>query len=73
MCGKVPATQICVVCSCEEDAYYCEKCAKKHAKECEDFADYAAMPIVNSPRMGVCGYEGGTIDTERDGVFVLNE
>jgi hypothetical protein len=48
---------------------FCEKCAKKHAKECEDFADgYAVMPVVNSPRMGVCAYEGGCIDTERDGV-----
>jgi hypothetical protein len=27
------------------------------------------MPIVNSPRMGVCGYEGGTIDKERDGIY----
>jgi len=24
------------------------------------------MPLVNSPRAGVCGYEGGTIDKERD-------
>jgi hypothetical protein len=48
---------------------FCEKCAKKHAKECEDFADgYTVMPVVNSPRMGVCAYEGGCIDTERDGV-----
>jgi hypothetical protein len=27
------------------------------------------MPIVNSPRMGECGYEGGRIDKKRDGVF----
>jgi hypothetical protein len=26
----------------------------------------AQMPVVNSPRMGECGYEGGTIDIERD-------
>jgi len=31
------------------------------------------MPIVNSPRMGVCGYEGGVIDIERDGVFLLKK
>ncbi len=72
-CGKLPATQVCTVCMWEEDAVFCDKCAKKHAKKCEDFADYASMPIVNSPRMGVCAYEGGTIDTERDGVFVLKE
>jgi hypothetical protein len=73
VCGKLPATQICTVCMWEENAVFCDKCAKKHAKECEDFADYASMPVVNSPRMGVCAYEGGTIDTERDGVFVLRE
>jgi hypothetical protein len=73
VCGKAPATQICTVCMYEEDAFFCDKCAKKHAKECEDFADYASMPVVNSPRMGVCGYTGGIIDTERDGVFVLKK
>jgi len=35
------------------------------------YADYAAMPVVNSPRMGVCAYEGGTIDRERDGVYKM--
>jgi hypothetical protein len=57
----------------DEDASFCNECAKKHAKKCDDFAEYAAMPVVNSPRMGVCGYEGGRIDTERDGVFVLKK
>ena len=73
ICKKAPATQICSVCMYDEDAIFCDKCAKKHAKNCEDFADYASMPVVNSPRMGVCAYEGGTIDTERDGVFVMNK
>jgi len=72
-CGKAPATQICTVCMYEEDAEFCDKCAKKHAKQCEDFNDYASMPVVNSPRMGVCGYTGGSIDTERDGVFIMKE
>jgi len=70
-CGKVPATQICSVCACDGEAEFCDKCAKKHAKECEDFADYASMPVVNSPRMGVCDYNGGTIDTERDGIYKM--
>jgi hypothetical protein len=73
LCKKAPATQICTVCMYEGEAGFCDKCAPKHAKKCEDFADYAAMTVVNSPRMGVCGYEGGTIDTERDGVFVLKK
>ena len=68
-CGKSPAVELCSVCMHEEEAVFCEKCAKKHSKKCEDFADYAAMPVVNSPRMGVCAYEGGSIDEERDGVF----
>ncbi|MDR2775215.1 MAG: hypothetical protein LBC19_10845 [Tannerella sp.] len=70
VCQKEPATQICTVHDWDEDSLFCDKCAKKHAKECEDFRDYAAMPVVNSPRMGVCAYTGGCIDTERDGVFV---
>jgi hypothetical protein len=67
-CGKAPATQICSVHVWDGESKFCDKCAKKHAKECEDFADYASMPVVNSPRMGVCAYEGGVIDQERDGV-----
>jgi hypothetical protein len=68
-CGKKPATQICTVCFYNEDAMFCDNCSKKHAKQCDDFDDYAAMPVVNSPRMGVCGYEGGDIDIERDGII----
>ena len=73
VCHKVPATQACTVCMYEEPAIFCDKCAKKHAKKCEDFEEYASMPVVNSPRSGVCAYSGGIIDTERDGVFVLKE
>ena len=69
ICGKKPATQICTVCMYDGMAEFCDKCAEKHAKECEDFADYASMPVVNSPRMGVCAYDGGTIDRERDGIY----
>jgi hypothetical protein len=71
LCQKKIATQICTIHrDRNEDYLFCDKCAKKHEKKCDDFADYAAMPVVNSPRMGVCAYEGGRIDTERDGVFV---
>ncbi|HEX5155068.1 MAG TPA: hypothetical protein VFW07_26675 [Parafilimonas sp.] len=68
-CGKAPAVTVCTACYGEE-SFFCAKCAKQHAKSCSDFNDYAAMPVVNSPRMGVCGYTGGAIDKERDGVFV---
>ena len=65
VCGKEQATTLCTVCT-NQETMFCPKCAKKHAKKCSDFADYAAMPVVNSPRMGVCDYTGGHIDKERD-------
>ena len=71
VCKKQPAVKICTVHMYEEQAFYCKDCQKKHAKVCDDFNDYAAMPVVNSPRMGVCGYDGGTIDKKRDGVFKM--
>lgn len=67
-CNKEYAQEICSI-HIYEDGFFCKKCAKKHAKECEDFADYAKMNVVNSPRMGVCAYEGGGMDEERDGVY----
>lgn len=68
-CKKKPAINICAVCYYHEMAFYCEKCSVKHAETCEDFAEYAEMPVVNSPRMGQCAYTGGSIDLERDGVY----
>lgn len=68
-CKKEPATFLCIECYDEDDyLYFCEKCASIHEEECDAFADYSQMPVVNSPRMGVCGYEGGVIDLERDGI-----
>jgi hypothetical protein len=52
---EAEATDICM--ECEE--FYCEKCLAKH--ECEE---EMALPVVNSPRMGVCGY-AGTDDFDR--------
>ncbi len=68
-CKKKPAVNICTVCWWDDYALYCEDCSEKHAETCEDFADYAEMPVVNSPRMGECGYTGGVIDVERDGAY----
>lgn len=72
-CGKEPAVCMCSTCCWEKEAFFCRKCAKKHEKECEDFADYSEMPVVNSPRMGVCGYTGGSIDLGRDGVYKIKK
>lgn len=66
VCNEKNATKICTAHGYDETNLFCESCAKKHKKECDDFADYASMPFVNSPRAGVCAYEGGTIDIERD-------
>jgi hypothetical protein len=47
---KKKASDLCLEC----DSFICEKCLEDH--EC---GEEMALPVVNSPRMGVCGYEGG--------------
>lgn len=52
-CGK-PAKEICTECMWnDEEVLLCESCAKEHEHDEEMF-----LPVVNSPRMGVCGYTG---------------
>lgn len=49
-----PATQICTYCMYEqENPFYCEAHAEDH--DCEE---EMLLPVVNSPRMGTCGYTG---------------
>ena len=43
------ATQICTECW----DFYCDRCLEAHG-----CGDDMALPVVNSPRMGVCGYVG---------------
>lgn len=52
-CGKQPATQICTDCQCRGRGWLCEDCADKHECGSEMF-----LPVVNSPRVGVCAYCG---------------
>jgi hypothetical protein len=54
VCGK-PATQVCVQCTWDDEGWLCDKCAPKH-KCGEDML----LPVVNSPRVGMCGYTGET-------------
>lgn len=55
-CGK-PATHICMQCLYEREDEQCELCDEHTAVHPHD--DYGEpMPIVNSPRMGMCGYDG---------------
>jgi hypothetical protein len=51
-CGA-PAVRVCSECVYSGEGWLCEKCARDH--ECgEDMC----LPVVNSPRVGVCGYTG---------------
>lgn len=52
-CKETRATKICAQCLYDEGGWLCTKCAKKH-KCGEDML----LPVVNSPRTGVCGYGG---------------
>jgi len=52
-CGK-PAKEICTECMEEgKDFFLCKSCVKNHECNNEMF-----LPVVNSPRMGMCGYTG---------------
>lgn len=54
-CGacKKNATQICSQCVFESYPFVCDDCAEEH--EC---GEEMLLPVVNSPRMGMCGYTG---------------
>ena len=52
VCGK-PATRVCSQCVDSGQGWLCGKCARKH--EC---GDEMLLPVVNSPRVGMCGYTG---------------
>ena len=51
-CGK-PATQVCSQCVYEGEGWLCDECAEDH--EC---GEEMFLPVVNSPRVGMCGYTG---------------
>jgi len=59
-CGK-PAELVCPECLCEGRGWLCKKCAKKH--RC---GDEMMLPVVNSPRVGVCGYCGPEDEADND-------
>lgn len=52
-CKAQLATQICTECAWNGAGWLCEACAAEH--EC---GDDMCLPVVNSPRVGVCGYAG---------------
>ncbi len=55
-CGQRKAVDICIACLWEGNIIYlCEECEKEHKH-----GDEYALPVCNSPRMGVCGYCGSS-------------
>jgi len=51
-CGR-PATQVCGQCIYAGEAWLCDDCVDGH--ECDE---EMLLPVVNSPRVGMCGYTG---------------
>jgi hypothetical protein len=52
-CGKAPAVEICTECQWDGKGWLCAACAMEH--KCDE---EMRLPVVNSPRTGVCGYAG---------------
>lgn len=55
-CGDRPATRMCALCAWEGEGWLCETCAELHV--CDDDDGPYFLPLVNSPRAGVCAYTG---------------
>ncbi len=53
VCRQRKAAVICTECKWTSDGWLCNYCA--HAHECDE---EMFLPVVNSPRVGECGYEG---------------
>jgi len=51
-CGK-EATQVCTQCIYDGQGWLCDACVAEHA-----CGEDMLPPVVNSPRVGMCGYEG---------------
>ncbi|HEX6109939.1 MAG TPA: hypothetical protein VFZ02_11065 [Ktedonobacteraceae bacterium] len=51
-CGK-PATEVCTQCIFDDRGRLCDDCAVEH--EC---GEEMLLPVVNSPRVGMCAYTG---------------
>mgnify|MGYP000968031788 CR=1 FL=1 len=67
ICGNQKATWINAFRIYDEDLFWCEECVNKLEEgELEAYEnDVCFLPITNSPRMGVCGYEGSDIYPEQ--------
>jgi hypothetical protein len=52
-CGESPTVQICSECQWDGGGWLCDACAEEH-----DCDEEMLLPVVNSPRVGVCAYQG---------------
>lgn len=52
ICGEI-ATLVCTQCVWPDEGWLCDKCARQH--KC---GEEMLLPVVNSPRVGTCGYTG---------------
>jgi len=52
ICGEI-ATLVCAQCIWSDEGWLCDKCAGEH--KC---GEEILLPVVNSPRAGMCGYTG---------------
>ncbi|HVI41264.1 MAG TPA: hypothetical protein VM577_11425 [Anaerovoracaceae bacterium] len=55
-CGKKAARSVCPECIYDGTGFLCEDCEDSHECGAE-----MLLPVCNSPRCGVCGYEGSDI------------
>ncbi len=56
-CGRI-ATTVCALCyqGVDDPCWYCDTCSEQH--RCSDPDGDYLLPVVNSPRVGLCGYAG---------------
>lgn len=59
-CHEKMASVVCTECMYEGNGFLCEECKEEH--EC---GEEMQLPVCNSPRMGVCAYEGSGVYPEQ--------
>ena len=69
ICGEHRASWINAVDIYGEEPFWCDECADKLEEgefdEEIDSEEVSLLPVTNSPRMGVCGYEGSSVYSEQ--------
>jgi len=69
---KNTATSICAMCMYDDSGFLCRSCVKKYVcDDCDDEPSF--LPVLNSPRMGVCAYNGNASNSSPRYVWVLDD